>query len=124
MPSRQWTRRATGVRRRHGARRWKRAKMTAMDRIYRVSQSGEPFYALERDGVLRRIVLRDGDLFNGYEPGAAVAGGLAAAAILAPVVPRKIVCVSLNYKDHAAEVGKQLPPEPLLFFKPSTAVID
>jgi 2-keto-4-pentenoate hydratase/2-oxohepta-3-ene-1,7-dioic acid hydratase in catechol pathway len=39
-------------------------------------------------------------------------------------MPRKIVCVGLNYKDHAAEVGKKLPAEPLLFFKPTTAVID
>jgi 2-keto-4-pentenoate hydratase/2-oxohepta-3-ene-1,7-dioic acid hydratase in catechol pathway len=98
--------------------------MAAVERIYRVSLDGEAFYASERDGALCRLVLRDGDLFNGYEPGAPVGGGLAAAAVLAPIVPRKIVCVGLNYRDHAAEVGKKLPPEPLLFFKPSTAVID
>ena len=39
----------------------------------------------------------------------------------APVMPSKIVCVGLNYKDHAAEQNKPLPPEPLLFIKPSTA---
>ena len=44
--------------------------------------------------------------------------------LLAPVRPSKIVCVGLNYKDHAAEVKKPLPPEPLLFIKPSTAVLD
>jgi len=38
-------------------------------------------------------------------------------------MPSKIVCVGLNYKDHAAEQNKPLPPEPLLFIKPSTAVI-
>ena len=43
--------------------------------------------------------------------------------VLAPVMPSKIVCVGLNYKDHAAETGKPLPPEPLLFLKPRTAVI-
>jgi 2-keto-4-pentenoate hydratase/2-oxohepta-3-ene-1,7-dioic acid hydratase in catechol pathway len=85
---------------------------------------GERFYAAESQGEVRRIVLRDGDLFGGYQPGAAVSGGLAAVKLLAPVLPRKIVCVGLNYKDHAAEVGKKLPPEPLLFFKPTTAVID
>lgn len=37
--------------------------------------------------------------------------------------PSKIVCVGLNYKDHAAEQGKPLPKEPMLFMKPSTAVI-
>ena len=34
------------------------------------------------------------------------------------------MCVGLNYKDHAAEVGKPLPAEPLLFLKPSTSVLD
>ncbi|TAK15633.1 MAG: FAA hydrolase family protein [Acidobacteria bacterium] len=42
---------------------------------------------------------------------------------LAPVSPSKIVCVGLNYRDHALEQGKPLPPEPLLFIKPSTSVI-
>jgi 2-keto-4-pentenoate hydratase/2-oxohepta-3-ene-1,7-dioic acid hydratase in catechol pathway len=37
--------------------------------------------------------------------------------------PSKIVCVGLNYRDHAAETGKPLPAEPMLFIKPSTAVI-
>ncbi|WP_096438813.1 fumarylacetoacetate hydrolase family protein [Alteribacter populi] len=38
-------------------------------------------------------------------------------------VPSKIVCVGLNYKDHAKEVDLPLPNEPLLFLKPSTTVI-
>jgi len=42
---------------------------------------------------------------------------------LAPCRPGKIVAVGLNYRDHAAEMGKPLPAEPLLFLKPSTAVI-
>jgi 2-keto-4-pentenoate hydratase/2-oxohepta-3-ene-1,7-dioic acid hydratase in catechol pathway len=37
--------------------------------------------------------------------------------------PSKIVCVGLNYKDHAAEQNKPLPKEPMIFIKPSTAVI-
>jgi 2-keto-4-pentenoate hydratase/2-oxohepta-3-ene-1,7-dioic acid hydratase in catechol pathway len=37
--------------------------------------------------------------------------------------PSKIVCVGLNYKDHAAEQGKALPKEPMIFIKPSTAAI-
>jgi len=43
--------------------------------------------------------------------------------ILAPVVPTKIVAVGLNYRDHAKEMGKELPAEPLLFLKPPSAVI-
>ena len=45
------------------------------------------------------------------------------ARVLAPVLPSKIVCVGLNYKDHAAEQNKPLPAEPLIFIKPSTSVI-
>lgn len=43
--------------------------------------------------------------------------------ILPPVPVGKIVAVGLNYKAHAEETGKDLPREPLLFMKPSTAVI-
>ena len=91
-----------------------------MERIYRVQKDGETFYALERGGELRRA---SGDLFSGLTPGAAVPDGLKAVTVLAPVTPSKIVCVGLNYKDHAAETGKALPAEPLIFLKPSTAVI-
>lgn len=43
--------------------------------------------------------------------------------LLAPVLPSKVVAVGLNYRDHAEEVGKAIPAEPILFIKPSTAVI-
>jgi 2-keto-4-pentenoate hydratase/2-oxohepta-3-ene-1,7-dioic acid hydratase in catechol pathway len=43
--------------------------------------------------------------------------------VLAPVEPSKVVCVGLNYQKHADEMGKAVPEEPLLFMKPSTAVI-
>ncbi|HEY9162235.1 MAG TPA: fumarylacetoacetate hydrolase family protein [Desulfomonilia bacterium] len=43
--------------------------------------------------------------------------------ILPPVVPSKVVCVGLNYRDHAKELGLDLPKEPLIFIKPGTSVI-
>jgi 2-keto-4-pentenoate hydratase/2-oxohepta-3-ene-1,7-dioic acid hydratase in catechol pathway len=43
--------------------------------------------------------------------------------LLAPVLPSKLVCVGKNYAAHAAEFGMEVPEEPLLFLKPSTAVI-
>lgn len=43
--------------------------------------------------------------------------------LLAPVLPSKLVCVGKNYAAHAAEFGMNVPEEPLLFLKPSTAVI-
>lgn len=43
---------------------------------------------------------------------------------LLPVVwPTKVVCVGLNYRSHAEEMGMELPEEPLLFLKPSSAII-
>lgn len=43
--------------------------------------------------------------------------------ISVPVLPSKIVCVGLNYIDHANELGMELPEEPIIFIKPPTAVI-
>jgi 2-keto-4-pentenoate hydratase/2-oxohepta-3-ene-1,7-dioic acid hydratase in catechol pathway len=43
--------------------------------------------------------------------------------LLSPVLPSKLVCVGKNYAAHAAEFGMSVPDEPLLFLKPSTAVI-
>ena len=91
-----------------------------MDRVYRVKQDGDIFHAVEREGELKRAA---GDLFAGLSIGAPVRGGLTSVTLLSPVTPSKIVCVGLNYKDHAAEQGKPLPAEPLIFIKPSTAVI-
>ncbi|MDX1690486.1 MAG: fumarylacetoacetate hydrolase family protein [Acidimicrobiia bacterium] len=47
----------------------------------------------------------------------------AEAHLLAPVFPTKVVCVGRNYVDHAAEMGADVPDEPLIFLKPSTSVI-
>jgi len=89
-----------------------------MLRLYRIEHDGQPRYVVERDGRWRLV---DGDIFGAFEEGAEIQSE--GARLLAPVQPSKIVCVGLNYKDHAAEQGKALPDEPLIFIKPSTAVI-
>jgi len=43
--------------------------------------------------------------------------------INSPVYPSKVVCVGLNYKDHARELKMGLPDEPIIFLKPPTALI-
>jgi 2-keto-4-pentenoate hydratase/2-oxohepta-3-ene-1,7-dioic acid hydratase in catechol pathway len=48
---------------------------------------------------------------------------LSQAALLVPVQPSKIVCVGRNYRDHAAELGNEVPKEPLLFLKPPSALL-
>ena len=48
---------------------------------------------------------------------------LGAVTLLPPILPSKVVCIGKNYADHAAEMGGQVPTEPLIFLKPSTSVI-
>jgi 2-keto-4-pentenoate hydratase/2-oxohepta-3-ene-1,7-dioic acid hydratase in catechol pathway len=43
--------------------------------------------------------------------------------LLAPVLPSKVVAIGKNYLEHARETGSEPPAEPLIFLKPSTAVI-
>ncbi len=74
--------------------------------------------ALEGDTV--RELLRSP--FQGLEAGEATYAA-SEVRLLAPCAPSKVVCVGLNYRDHAAEGGHEVPEEPLLFLKPPTAVI-
>jgi 2-keto-4-pentenoate hydratase/2-oxohepta-3-ene-1,7-dioic acid hydratase in catechol pathway len=48
---------------------------------------------------------------------------LADVRLLAPVIPSKVVCVGKNYLEHAEEMGGTVPEEPIVFLKPSTAVV-
>jgi 2-keto-4-pentenoate hydratase/2-oxohepta-3-ene-1,7-dioic acid hydratase in catechol pathway len=48
---------------------------------------------------------------------------LSAVCLAAPVVPNKIVCVGRNYAAHAAELGNDVPKEPLIFLKPPTSIV-
>jgi 2-keto-4-pentenoate hydratase/2-oxohepta-3-ene-1,7-dioic acid hydratase in catechol pathway len=48
---------------------------------------------------------------------------LRAASLLPPVTPSKIVCVGRNYRDHVKEMSSELPAEPLIFFKPVSALL-
>src|ERR1700674_1388082 len=48
---------------------------------------------------------------------------LSEARLLVPVRPSKMVCVGRNYREHAAELGNEVPTEPLLFFKPPSSLL-
>ena len=48
---------------------------------------------------------------------------IAEASLLPPVEPSKIVCVGRNYREHAAELGHDVPQEPLIFFKPPSSLL-
>ena len=49
---------------------------------------------------------------------------LSEATLLVPVTPSKIVCVGRNYRAHAAELGNEVPTEPLIFLKPPSSLLD
>jgi 2-keto-4-pentenoate hydratase/2-oxohepta-3-ene-1,7-dioic acid hydratase in catechol pathway len=89
-----------------------------MKRFYRIEHQNGPRHVVEEQGEWRLV---EGDLFGRYEAGDVVPSR--GRRVLAPVTPSKIVAVGLNYKDHAAEQHKPLPAEPMIFIKPSTAVI-
>lgn len=62
--------------------------------------SDEPFAAWETDDVI----------------------AMTGARLMPPAMPTKIVCVGINYKTHAREMGHDLPSEPLIFLKPPTSM--
>lgn len=90
-----------------------------MDRIYRARQGMGGRYVLERDDTYYWL---GGDVFGDYWAGREI-GRDEKLEWLAPVTPSIVVCIGLNYKDHAAEMNKKLPAEPLVFLKPTTTVI-
>ena len=55
------------------------------------------------------------------KPGKSLA--LTSVKLLAPVTPSKIVCVGRNYAAHAAELGNEVPKEPLIFLKPPSSIV-
>jgi 2-keto-4-pentenoate hydratase/2-oxohepta-3-ene-1,7-dioic acid hydratase in catechol pathway len=89
-----------------------------MTRIYRIEYGGGPRHVVANGGEWRLV---NGDVFGSHELGDGIEP--AGQRLLAPVAPSKIVAIGLNYKDHAAEQHKPLPAEPMMFLKPSTAVI-
>lgn len=48
---------------------------------------------------------------------------LSKAKLLPPVTPQKIICVGRNYREHARELGNEVPAEPLIFFKPPSSLL-
>jgi len=87
-------------------------------RLVRVLYDGDCRYGLANQDT---VTLISDEPFAAWEPESLLP--LAEARLLAPVTPTKVVCVGLNYKEHIAEMGHDMPAEPVIFLKPSTAVI-
>lgn len=89
-------------------------------KIVRVAVNGKPIYGiLEKDTI--KLLSKPCYLEQPEYTGETVKAD--GAVWLAPCEPGKVLCVGLNYKKHAAEINMTLPNEPLLFFKPSSAII-
>jgi 2-keto-4-pentenoate hydratase/2-oxohepta-3-ene-1,7-dioic acid hydratase in catechol pathway len=88
-------------------------------KYYRIATAEGERWAREDGGKLRRLA---GDPFSGDRDEDVVLR-FDEARLLPPIAPSKIVAIGRNYKDHAAELGNPLPPEPMLFLKPPSAII-
>jgi 2-keto-4-pentenoate hydratase/2-oxohepta-3-ene-1,7-dioic acid hydratase in catechol pathway len=89
-----------------------------------VSRSGAEAHPGALSGVVEGANVREisGDFLAGWRPGERV-WPLSELKFLPPSVPSKIVCVGRNYREHASELGNEVPPEPLIFLKPPSAII-
>lgn len=102
-------------------------EVNSQDAITRIKESGMRVVRLIADGDCRygladnaTVTLISDEPFAAWEPEGAI--GLRSAQLLTPVVPTKIVCVGINYRGHAQEMGHEIPTEPVIFLKPPTTM--
>jgi 2-keto-4-pentenoate hydratase/2-oxohepta-3-ene-1,7-dioic acid hydratase in catechol pathway len=90
-----------------------------MAAIGRFQKNGEIFYAKVADGQLYRL---RGDVFGSpaFDKIPIPRKGVRT---LVPVVPTKIIAVGINYLDHAREMHRELPKEPLIWLKAPTSLL-
>lgn len=100
-------------------------------RYCRFQINGEVHYGLVesvagRDAIVRLLLTppeeADGDM-ESLRTRRIDAIPLEQATLLPPVRPSKIVCMGRNYREHAAELGHELPKEPLIFLKATSALL-
>ncbi len=92
---------------------------------------GGPQYGLVESAagkeVITRLLLHSPESGEGLEdlPTKRISPiSLEEAKVLAPVQPSKIICVGRNYREHASELGNEVPKEPLIFLKPPSSLLD
>jgi 2-keto-4-pentenoate hydratase/2-oxohepta-3-ene-1,7-dioic acid hydratase in catechol pathway len=86
-------------------------------RVVRVFTGEDVRYGLA-DGT--SVTLISDEPFAAWETEDVIA--LAGARLMPPAMPTKIVCVGVNYRSHAVEMGLEIPSEPLIFLKPPTSM--
>ncbi|HEY6560903.1 MAG TPA: fumarylacetoacetate hydrolase family protein [Polyangiaceae bacterium] len=94
-------------------------KNDSIKRYVRVRDSSDALvWALLDDGFAQRLSAAP------WQGGTAMGERLPASALSCPVAPSKIIGIGRNYRAHAAELGSDVPDEPLLFLKPPSALLD
>ena len=82
---------------------------------------GEIHYARPVDIEGKSLEILSGDPFQGVHPTGRIVTEFT---LLAPIVPSAILCIGLNYRRHAEEMGAKVPKFPVLFFKNPSALQD
>ena len=88
-------------------------------KIVRYQDGARITWGVLEEGMVRQI---KGDPFGSFDL-SSKRKRLEEVRLLSPCLPSKIVALGLNYREHAHELGLELPEEPLIFLKPSTCVI-
>lgn len=92
--------------------------------VEQIGRAGEGQRPEPRTGVIAGETVREiaGDIFGTWRA-TERAWPLGEIKLLPPATPSKIVCLGRNYREHAAELGHEVPKEPLIFLKPPSAII-
>jgi 2-keto-4-pentenoate hydratase/2-oxohepta-3-ene-1,7-dioic acid hydratase in catechol pathway len=88
-------------------------------KIYRFRYRKKILYGILKEEFLFPVI---GSVFGDFKIGASPVP-ISEVRVLPPVLPTKVIGIGRNYRDHAEELRNPLPEEPLIFLKPSTAVI-
>jgi 2-keto-4-pentenoate hydratase/2-oxohepta-3-ene-1,7-dioic acid hydratase in catechol pathway len=96
----------------------KRIRFSLIRNLEATAPDGSPDV---KHGILENDTVYETPSAWSRERGAAIL--LAEVRLLPPCWPSKIVCVGRNYREHAAELGNEVPAEPLIFLKPPSALI-
>ncbi len=83
-------------------------------KVFRIKHGEKIFYATQENNHFKALISSKAE--SELIP-------LSECAVLPVVVPSKVICVGLNYKEHASEVNMDMADEPMIFLKPSSAII-
>lgn len=89
-------------------------------RIYRYKHENKVAFGILRQDTLFPVI---GSIYKKSIKTKDAGLPISAVLLLPPVEPSKIVAVGRNYREHADEMGRPVPKEPLIFLKPASAVI-